>query len=111
MFRLWEEATMEELIKQLCDKVGIDRGLAEKITGLLQKNPGEVAKLLEDDEQGVAQHLQSAGISETIAQKVAAFLKENAAKLPQWLGTDAKGIIDKAKELVGSMLGGRKESE
>src|SRR5262249_25334226 len=100
-----ETTTVEELIKQMSEKTGIDRGLAEKISGLLQQNAANVSQMLAGDSQGLVQLLQKAGISEGIAQKVLAFLKQHAANLPTWLGSDGGGILKKAKEALGGMLG------
>ena len=96
---------MEELSKQLNEKTGIDRGIAEKISALLQQNAANVPNLLGGDSQGLVQLLQKAGIDEGIIQKVLAFLKQNAANLPTWLGSDGGGILKKAKDVLGGVLG------
>jgi len=101
---------VEELIKQMSEKTGIGRGLAEKISTLLQQNAANVPQMLAGDSQGLVQMLQKAGIDPAIAQKVLAFLKQNAANLPAWLGSNGGGILSKAKEALGGMLG-RKEGK
>jgi hypothetical protein len=98
---------VEELIKQLSQKVGLDRGIAEKIAALLQQNAADVPHLLGGDSQGLVQLLQKAGIDAGLAQKVLAFLKQNAANLPTWLGSDGGGILKKAKDALGGILGGK----
>jgi hypothetical protein len=105
-----EITTVEELIRQLSEKTGIGRALAEKISTMLQQNAANLPQMLAGDSQGLVQLLQKAGIDPAIAQKVLAFLKQHAADLPAWLGSDGGGILSKAKEALGGMLG-RKEGK
>jgi hypothetical protein len=43
---------MDEPVRQLCQKLGIDQGLAEKISGVLQKTPANLGNLPSDDGPG-----------------------------------------------------------
>jgi hypothetical protein len=99
---------VEELVKKLSEKTGIDRGTAEKICGALQSKMANVQNLLGGDSKGMMQMLQEHGIDEAKAQKVLAFLKENAAKIPAWLEGEGGGVLKKAKEVLSGMMG-RKE--
>ena len=101
---------MEELIKLLRDKAGIDRASAEKVSATIEKNAAEVPNLLGGNAQGLVQMLQKAGIDEGIIQKVVAFLKQHADKLPALMAGEGGGLLNKAKDLVGGMLG-RKEGQ
>jgi hypothetical protein len=98
---------VEELIKQMSEKTGIDRGIAEKVSAMLQQRAADLPKLLGGDSQGLVQLLQKLGIDQGIVQKVLAFLKEHAAQLPTWLGSDGGGILKKAKDALGGILGGK----
>src|SRR4051812_31743493 len=99
---------MEELKNQLCEKTGIDRGTADKISAVLSENVNRVDSLLADDAQGLVQLLQKVGIDEGQARRVVAFLKENVAKLPAWLGGDGgQGFLGKARNVLGGILGGK----
>jgi hypothetical protein len=44
---------MDEPVRQLSQKLGIDQGLAEKISGVWQKNPTNLGNLPSDDGQGM----------------------------------------------------------
>jgi hypothetical protein len=99
---------VEDLIKQLSEKVGLDRGTAEKISAVLQQHAANVPQLLSGDSEGLVQLLQRVGIDEGIARRVLAFLKQNAANLPAWLGSDGGGILKKAKDVLGGIMGGKK---
>jgi hypothetical protein len=98
---------MDELIKQLKEKVGVDQGLAEKISGLLQQNAGKVQELVAGDSKGLSQVLQQGGIARGVVQKVIAFLKENAGNLQTWLAGGGGGVLGKVKDALGGMLGGK----
>jgi hypothetical protein len=104
----WEGATMEELIKQLKEKVGIDQGLAEKISGLLQQNAGKVQELLAGQSRGLSQMLQQEGIAKGVVQKVVAFLKENAGNVQTWLAGGGGGVLSKVKDALGGLMGGKR---
>jgi hypothetical protein len=106
---LLEDATMEELSKQLSERVGIDQGTADKISALLQGNMGEMQGLLSGEGQGLVQLLQKVGIDEAVAQKVVAFLKENCSNLAACLEQEG-GIFQKAKEMLGGVLAGKGSS-
>jgi hypothetical protein len=109
VFSFLEDATMEELSKQLSERVGIDQSMADKISAVLQGNMGEMHCLLEGEGQGLVQLLQKVGIDEGIAQKVVTFLKENSGNLQAWLGQEG-GILAKAKEMLGGILAGKGSS-
>jgi hypothetical protein len=100
--------TVEELIKQLREKAGIDQANAEKVSATLEKKAAELPNLIGGNTQGLVQMLQKAGIDEGIIQKVVTFVKQNADKIPAMLA--GGGILNKAKDLVGGMLG-RKEGQ
>ena len=95
---------MEELIKQLREKAGIDQANAEKVSATLEQKAGELPNLISGNTQGLVQMLQKAGVDEGVIQKVVAFVKQNADKIPAMLAGEG-GLINKAKELVGGMLG------
>jgi hypothetical protein len=99
---------MQELIKELNEKAGIDQGTAEKVADALKQSSADVPNLLSGDSQGMAQLLSKLGIDEATAQKVLAFLKENAGRLPDLLG--GGGILKKAKDALGGILG-KKEGQ
>lgn len=103
-----EDSPVEELIKQLREKAGIDRANAEKVTATLEEKAAELPNLISGNTQGLVQILQKAGIDEGIIQKVVAFIKQHAADLPAMLSAEGGGVLNKAKELVGGILG-RKE--
>ena len=98
---------MEALVKELVEKLGLNKGVAEKIGSVLQEHAANVPKMLTLDPQEMTQTLQKAGISSTIADKVVAFLKEHATEIPTWLGSQGGGIFQKAKDMVGSVLGSK----
>lgn len=96
---------MEELIKQLREKAGIDRANAEKVSTALEEHPAEMPNVLGGNTQGLVQLLQKAGIDDGVIQKVVAFLKQHAGDLQKMLSGEGGGILNKAKDLVGGMLG------
>jgi hypothetical protein len=98
---------MEELSKQLSERIGIDQGLAEKISALLQGKTADMPNLLAGDGQGLVQMLQRGGIDEGIARKVLTFLKDNSGQLSEWLKSG--GILEKAKGMFAGMMSGKKE--
>ena len=100
---------MEELIKQLREKAGIDRANAEKVSATLEQKAAELPNLISGNTQGLVQMLQKAGIDDGIIQKVVAFVKQYADKIPAMLAGEG-GLLNKAKEMVGGMMG-RKEGK
>jgi hypothetical protein len=101
---------VEELINQLKQKAGLDHCNAEQISALVQKNAANLPQLLGGDNQGLTQMLQKAGIDPAVIQKAVTFLQQNAANLPAMLESEGGGLLKKAKDLVGSVFGG-KESQ
>jgi hypothetical protein len=98
---------MEELIKGLTEKLGLNQGVAEKIGGFLQENAASVPQLLSGDSSGIQQMMEKVGIDKGQADKVVGFLKENSAHLPAWLGDQGGGILQKVKDLLGGVLGSK----
>jgi hypothetical protein len=102
---------MEEFVKQLAEKVGIDRGTAEKVAGFLQQNAANLPTMLSGDAQALAAPLSKLGIDSAHVQRIITFLREHAADLPKWLGEQGGGILQKAKDALGGILGGGKETK
>jgi hypothetical protein len=100
---------VEELIKQLREKAGIDQANAEKVSATLEQKAAELPNLIGGNTEKLAQMLQKSGIDESIVQKVVAFVKQNADKIPAMLAGEG-GLLNKAKEVVGGMLG-RKQGQ
>src|SRR5262249_19138036 len=67
-----EDSPVEELIKQLREKAGIDPANAEKVSATLEKKAGELPNLISGNTQGLVQMLQKAGVDEGVIQKVVA---------------------------------------
>jgi hypothetical protein len=99
-----EDSSVEELIKQLREKAGIDQANAEKVSATLEEKAAQLPNLISGNTQGLVQMLQKAGIDEGVIQKVVAFVKQNADKIPAMLAGEG-GLLSKAKEMVGGMLG------
>ena len=102
---------METLVNELVEKAGISKNVAEKVGNVLQQNAAKLPQLLGGDTQGISQLLEKGGIDKNVVNRVVSFLQENAEHIPEWLGSQGGGILGKAKDMIGSVLGGGKESK
>jgi hypothetical protein len=98
---------MEELVKQLVEKVGIDKGTAEKVSGLLRERAATLPALLTGDASSLTPLLSKLGIDGATAARIVRFLQEHAAQLHEWVGSQGGGVLQKAKDVLGGMLGGK----
>ena len=97
---------MEEFIKQMAAKVGIDQPTAEKVVHSLQQNPAEVSQAVAGKADALGPLVEKLGLSKDVVSKVIEFLKQHAAELPKLLA-GAPGLIEKAKGALGGLVGGK----
>jgi hypothetical protein len=97
---------MEEFVRQMAEKAGIDRATADKVVGLLGQHAGQVPNMLSGDGSALTSLLSRLGLDNAVIGRIVAFLKANASKLPELLGQEG-GILAKAKDVLSGMLGGK----
>ncbi len=88
---------MEELKRQLVEKLGLATSDADKVGDVMKDNAAEVPPAVAGGADAIAAMLAKFGISADIVAKVVPFLMQHAAELPKWLGgAAAQGMLGKA---------------
>ena len=98
---------MDELVQQMAEKVGISKDTAEKIMVVLHGQAANVPAMLTGDNETLAPLLSKLGIDRATVDRILAFLREHSAEVQQWLAGQGGGILQKAKEVLGGILGAK----
>jgi hypothetical protein len=74
---------------------------------MFEQQANNLPAMLSDNKQALVPMLTKLGIDQATVNRIVTFLQEHATDVQNWLSGQGAGVLQKAKEAIGGILGGK----